>query len=59
MNKPTDTQMLNWLIRNGYAPAKWRPWMPSDGPVGDFPNGAVCLGRGGRRDIRKAMKAHK
>lgn len=50
-----DTVRLNWLIKHGYTPAKWRPWQPSDGPASRFPNGQVSLGRGSRLEIDLAM----
>lgn len=49
----SDTKRLNWLIKNGYTPAKWRPWTPADGP--NHSSGYVFLGRGGRREIDRAM----
>lgn len=50
-----DSRMLDWLIRSGYTPGKWRAlyaWEHQSCAAG---NGLVCVGRGGRREIRKAM----
>lgn len=54
-----DTRRLNWLIKNGYTPARWRPWTPADGPHDKFPNGMVMVGMGGRAEIDAALAATK
>jgi hypothetical protein len=52
----TDTERLDWLLKMGYTPAKWRPWVPGDGPTS---NGMVYLGQGTRDEIDAAIQAQK
>ena len=51
---PSDTEMLDWLIKHGYAPAQWRPWTPADGRP--TPNGMVMIGPATRKTVRAAMR---
>jgi hypothetical protein len=55
-NLVEDNARLEWLIANGYVPAAWRPWDPSAGPAGNFPNGMVQVGPGSRATIDAARK---
>jgi len=48
-----DTVRLNWLLKMGYTPAKWRPWVLGDPPTR---NGMVYLGKGTRDEIDAAMQ---
>lgn len=51
----TDTDRLEWLIKNGYTPAKWRPWALGDP---DSANGMTMVGIGTRKEIDEAMTRH-
>lgn len=48
-----DTLRLEWLIANGYTPAKWRKRREGDAEM--VANGMVRVGRGTRREIDRAM----
>ena len=50
--KITDTIRLNWLIKNGYTPAIWRPVTYAE-PM--TPSGYVWVGRGTRKEIDIAI----
>lgn len=56
MSAPTDTEMLDWLIRGGYCPAQWRPATMEELRAGlHRENGMIFLGLGDRSTIAKAM----
>jgi hypothetical protein len=49
----TDTERLNWLIANGYTPAKWK--CPQTAEEVKDRNGLVYVGLGERDQIDEAM----
>ncbi|MDP1774250.1 MAG: hypothetical protein Q8L15_18435 [Methylobacter sp.] len=51
----TDTDRLDWLIKNGYTPAKWRPWTLGDP---DSKSGMTMIGLGTRKEIDDAIVRH-
>mgnify|MGYP006992414206 CR=1 FL=1 len=57
MSEPlTDTQRLDWLIANGYCPARWREWTGEDDEKLPERNGMVFVGWGEREQIDKAIR---
>lgn len=56
---PTDTERLDWLIKEGYSPAKWRSWLGADDSALPGRNGMVFVGMGGREEIDAAIKRRK
>lgn len=51
-----DRKRLEWLINNGYTPAKWRsPRSYHEYKTQAHPNGLIFEGRGGREEIDEAM----
>lgn len=53
---PTDTEMLNWLIRGGYVPGNWRQATSQEIRAGRCqPNGMILIGPGSRATIAEAM----
>jgi hypothetical protein len=51
-----DQSRLNWMIREGLAPAKFRAWKPEDGELKNYPFGLVKIGDGDRETIDELMK---
>lgn len=58
MSEITDTERLEWLIKRGYTPAKWRPLEKGEDPRSASENGLVYVGMGGREEIDQAIKPH-
>lgn len=52
--KITDKQRLEWLIKKGYTPCRWR--YPRDPMEHVGTNGMVWVGPGKRKEIDKAMR---